>query len=188
MKKLFLFPILIISLFVKAQTVGHKERVITNVNDIGWVIVDHYKPQEDSVKNNCWAGCVFIRFTINSKRQFTNIGYTASTPFFIKDALMNAFLAINKKSSWINQMHKTDNSTYILPLIIYNRDGCGFMSGWEDASYKPDEKTKEMYAMRQYSYNQSINSIFNILNFSDLKLNSINCILLSPLQTGYVMY
>jgi hypothetical protein len=185
MKKLFLlFLILIPPLFVGAQTAPPKNRLIKTLNDIGLVIVDNYKPHEDSVKNNCWSGCVFIRFTINSKRQFTNIDYTAITPMFVKNALISAFSLINQKANQINQLPKIDDSTYILPIIIYNKEGCVFMTGWEDASYKPDKKTKEMYAMMQESYIQSTNSIFYMLNFFNSKADFIRCVLLAPVRTG----
>ncbi|EHQ30619.1 hypothetical protein [Mucilaginibacter paludis] len=189
MKKLFiLFPVWFFILSANAQTTPSKDIVIKTLNDIGDAVIDYYHPQADSVKDHCWCGCVFIRFTINKNGEFTNIDYTAKTPIFIKDALMSAFESINKKAPRINQLPKICNSEYILPVIIYNRDGCGFMTGWEDKNYKPDEKTKEMYARRQDSYDQSMNSLLNMLNFFKGKTDSVNCILLAPVNTGYVMY
>jgi hypothetical protein len=189
MKKIFFTLLfLLVVIVVKAQEDIEKEQVIKNVNDIGVVLLSHYHPNPDSVKNACWEGCVLIRFTIGADRQFSKIAFTATTPVFIKEALSKAFLSLNEKGMKVNRLSEITGRTYILPAEIIHKDGCGFMSGWEDANYKPDEKMAPIYARRQEYFDQNFNSIWNMLNFSDGRVGMVDCILLSPAMTGIGMY
>jgi len=186
MKKIFLLiPIFLLFSSLSFAQANAKDNVIRSFDELGLALINNYSPNADSVKNNCWEGCVFIRFNINDKKQFVNIAYTSSTPTFIKNGIAHAIERINKRRVNIVGLKSTIGKTYILPFIIVNRDGCGFMSGWEDSSYKPDEKITK----RQLDYHQSTHSIVNIINFTDgKKTDLIDCVLLAPISTPVVMY
>ncbi|NHA06400.1 hypothetical protein G7092_21500 [Mucilaginibacter sp. HC2] len=189
MKKLILLiPVLLLSLSVIAQ-INPKDSVIRHFNDIGNTLVVYYHPNADSLKNNCWEGCVFIRFNINKEHQFVNIAYTASTPTFIKDAIAQAFTKINQNGANTNQLMTTSDKTYILPLIVVHREGCGFMTGWEDKNYKPDKKMAITYERRQMRFEQFSNSIGNMTNFTDGNFDFVvDCVLLKPARTPVILY
>lgn len=183
-KLVFFIPLLLSSLSSIAQTHA-KDSVIRDLIELRDALNGYYSPNADSVNNNCWEGCVFIRFNIGSKKQFVNIAYTMGTPAFIKDGIAHALKRINQRRVDIHRLKNTTGKTYILPFIVINRDGCGFMSGWEDANYKPDEKI----TIRQLDYHQSTNSIFHIIDFTDgKKIDLLDCVLLPPVHTPIVMY
>ncbi|WP_146203159.1 hypothetical protein [Mucilaginibacter oryzae] len=162
-----------------------KDSVIRSFNDLKWSLRNYYNPIDDSVKNNCWQGCVFIRFKISRNQKLVNIAFTKHTPVFVAEAINRGIARINQRGLDIKKVRGETEKVYLLPFIIYNDDGCGFMTGWEDNNYKPDEKI----TMRQMTYHQSTNSIRNILNFTDEEeLNLINCVLLAPVETPIVMY
>jgi hypothetical protein len=164
-----------------------KDSVMRELNDIGVFVANNYHPDTTIAKNTCWEGCVFIRFNIEAY-QITNIAYTLSTPEFIRKALINAFAAINKSGMTKNQLMQSNIKTYLLPLLISNKQGCGFMTGWENINYKPDGKMAKIYERRQEDLHQSENSIWNILNFTDGKVGTMDCILLSPVRMSGMTY
>lgn len=190
MKKLFLvflFPLL--SQLSMAQ-IHSKDNVIRGFDGIKYAFINNYKPNIDSAKSTCWKGCVFIRFNINNQHQLTNVTYTATTPIFIKDGIAKVITIINQQGVNIDQVKNLPGRTYILPLMITNNAGCGFMTGWENNDYqsKLDEKTKLMYEKRQERYDQLGNSIQNLINFGDNeKLNFIDCILLKSIVMPLAM-
>src|ERR1700744_4653869 len=183
MRKLFLLiTILLLSYSSIAQNQS-KDSVIRSTNDIWLAFINNYAPNVDSVKNNCWQGCVFIRFNITNEHKLTNIAYTTTTPVFIKNAIEKAMIRLDKRTVDIDQLKGSLQRTYILPLIITNNAGCGFMTGWEDNhnQNKIDEKKQLRYKQLQEDYNQFGKSIENIINFSDgHKMDFVDCILLAP--------
>ncbi|WP_448700919.1 hypothetical protein ACFGVR_02535 [Mucilaginibacter sp. AW1-3] len=183
-KSIFLVSLLLLTASLFAQSYTKSGNGKPYLKEIGFLIARYYHPNEDSVKNTCWEGCVFIRFNINSKNQFTNIAYTISTPPFIKNGLADAFNMLNQRH-WIGgKLNNLEGKTYIQPIIIANNDGCGFMTGWEDSAEKRDAKKEEMYKKKQDRFDQSFTSIQNITNFTDGKIGAVDCILLPVVITG----
>ncbi|WP_162996665.1 hypothetical protein [Mucilaginibacter celer] len=181
MKIIISILFLLISLSSNAQT-NPNDSSIRNFNDIRYTFINNYKVDADSARQNCWKGCVFIRFNID-QHKLTNVAYTAATPVFIKEGIAKVVAFINKRGLNIEQVNKATGGVYILPFMVANNAGCGFMTGWGEKDYqnKLDEKTKLLYERRQESYDQLSNSIENLTNFSDGgRLDFINCILLAP--------
>lgn len=68
--------------------------------------------------------------------------------------------------------------------MVNNNAGCGFMTGWENDNNqdKLDQTTKLMYERRQENYDQLVNSLGNITNFTDKDKSAfVDCILLAPI-------
>lgn len=189
MKKItLLISCLFLSVFCVAESTS-KDTVIKSFSDIGDIAIKYYHPNVDSVKNSCWEGCVFIRFNINKDNHFVNIAYTVSTPIFIKNAIENAFKVMNEKGVNIERLKNMSGQNYILPLIVVNKDGCGFKTGWEGKNVKSDEKTEIIFERRQIYFDQFANSIGNMTNFSGRKQEFVdNCILLKPVNTPVIIY
>jgi len=190
MKKLllfFLFPLL--SKLSVAQIYA-KDNTIRSFDEIKYAFINNYRPNIDSAKSTCWKGCVFIRFNISNQHQLTNVAYSVTTPIFIKEGVEKAIATINQQGVDIDQVKKLPGRKYILPLMITNNAGCGFMTGWENSDYqsKLNKKTKLMYERRQEHFDQLGNSIQNLTNFSDHeKVNFIDCILLTSIVMPLAM-
>ncbi|WP_374949197.1 hypothetical protein [Mucilaginibacter sp.] len=180
--------VILTSLLCKAQTQNDSLPKIKSVVDISWAVTRFYTPNKDSLKNACWEGCVFIRFTLDKNRQFKDVSVTKSTPLFIATAIINAFDQINSYGMLISQMNDNLNKTYILPFIISHNEGCGFPSGWEDGNAKRDPKSEKIYQVRQSRYDQSITSLLNMMKYTDKDFKLLDCVLLAPALIGATMY
>ncbi len=188
-QSLFILLLVLISKFSFAQSSIKQDSLITDIGVVGIKMLNHYKPNKDSLLSTCSEIGVFVKFNINSQGKISNLAFTRSTPPFISDALKNAFKELNAK---YRLAHPQDfrGKTYIQPLQIIADEGCGNQYGSyhnAEANQLTDEM-KSIYRMRQARYNQSAKSIFNITNFSDGSYVAINCILLSPLSTGGAMF
>jgi hypothetical protein len=189
MEKVFLLSLfLLIAISSEAQPHPQRDTSIHDIGEIGTVIGAFYHPNQDSVENSCWDGCVFIRFNISNKRQFTNVAYTVSTPVFIKTALDNAIKVINQGGFITNGLNKLGDKVYVLPFMVTNNEGCGFPTGWETGNEKVDPQKAELYKRRQENFHQSFKSIWNITNFTDGKTGVIDCILLPVMVIGGTMH
>lgn len=184
MKKSMLFIfILLLSLSSFAQTQA-KNDSIRSFDDIKHFFINNYSPNADSVKSNCWRGCVCLRFNINEQHRIVNVAFTKSTPTFIKDGITKVISVINQRGFGIDHLQSKSDRTYLLPVMVNNNAGCGFMTGWENDNNqdKLDQTTKLMYERRQENYDQLVNSLGNITNFTDKDKSAfVDCILLAPI-------
>jgi hypothetical protein len=165
-------------------------KYIRSVNDIAAVLEANYKPSEDSVNSACWEGCVFIKFNISDEKTFTNFSFTDTTPEFILLALHSAFKKMNALGVLTQLKSSYKGKTYILPFQIDYRAGCYPPGEGFDFSKLPKPTPDEVkrYAFRQLYYAQSQKSINNITNFTDGRIEAIECVLLAPhliIRGGY---
>jgi hypothetical protein len=172
----------------KAQVNRDSLPKIKSIVDLPRAINRFYKPDSDSLKNACWEGCVFIRFSVDKNRQFNDIAFSKATPPFIIDALKSAFNQINSYGILVTQMNDYSNKPYILPFIIAHNNGCGFPSGWEDGAIKRDPKLEKLYNERQLHFNQYLSSLINMMKYTDGAIKLIDCVLLAPVTIAAPMY
>jgi hypothetical protein len=191
MKKIMVLPFVIAALHCSAQQKNRPQRdtLIKDVDDIGSVLLYNYHPNEDSVKAKCLQACVFIKFNISRSGKFVNVAYTKGTPVFIIDALTNAFIKSSSQVS-LSNLKIISKETYILPLLYNYNWNCGFQHGvFETAEEKKlTESEKGILKERQANLKQDDKSLWNITNFSDGRYDKINCILLSPVSIGGIMF
>jgi hypothetical protein len=162
---------------------------LKNVNDIAGVLEVNYKPSEDSVNKACWEGCVFIKFDISEGKTFKNFSFTDTAPEFILLALHSAFNKMNASGA-LSQLKTSGRKTYILPFQIDYRGGCYPPGEANDylTTPKPSADVLKSYAAKQIDYNQFQKSINNITNFTNGKVEAVECILLAPhiiIRGGY---
>ncbi|MBS7563607.1 hypothetical protein KHS38_04240 [Mucilaginibacter sp. Bleaf8] len=152
-------------------------------------MIDHYHPDKDSVNNSCQEFCVFVKFNISKKGKLSNIAYTKTTPVFVQQALIKAFKAIEPLAT-IRVSGTLATRTYILPLQLTHNEGCGLQYGsWPSPEdEKLTEEMKQVYKDRQLRFSHSPESIWNITNFTDGRKDVVDCILLSPFQSGGIIF
>ncbi|MBS7563605.1 hypothetical protein KHS38_04230 [Mucilaginibacter sp. Bleaf8] len=164
--------------------------LLDDINLMSLKMIKEYHPNRDSVDNSCQEFCVFIKFNISAKGKLTNIAYTRTTPAFVQQALTKAFKAIEPavKIRITSQLAKR---TYILPLQLIHNEGCGLQYGsWPSPEdEKLTEEMKQVYKDRQLRFSHSPVSIWNITHFTDgNRTDAIDCILLSPLRSGGIIF
>ena len=184
--------LLLFFLMIAIRSIGQvnqKNQMINSLADLaGLLVFQYYHPIDDSVKNSCWKGCVFIRFNIDKKRKIVNIVYNTTTPVFIADALNRGFANLNKAKQVMGNLRPYINKTFVLPLIIVNDEGCGFSSPWDGYSKKTDEKMAVVYDERRIKYDQFSNTIENMTSFNnERRLNFVDCVLLKPIYIPKIM-
>jgi len=184
-KKYLLLMISLLFVFGTSRAQGLHERPIGSLDDIREFLENHYKVNSDSAYNNCWQGCVFLRFSLSKDQKLIDIDYSKSTPPFIKDALLAAVIELNKQIFRIKELKVTIGKTFLLPFVIDSSEGCG-IDNWD--VQKHDNKVKAMYEERQIHANRYVETIRNMLNFSKEKSEYLNCIVLSPAMPPITMH
>ncbi|WP_121197243.1 hypothetical protein [Mucilaginibacter gracilis] len=179
MRKLFL--IWALSLVVMTAHAQSKSED-SDINKITWLLFKNYNPDASSLNQACIKSCVFIHFQINENGKFTNIGYTKNTPQFIIDGLANSFKIIEPSIKQMN-LHFAANQTYLLPFEFYYNLGCDF-SGISKNT--PDSTKPKPYVNVEADMQLFGDALWDILNFTDGKLELLNCTVLRPVRTGAV--
>jgi hypothetical protein len=142
-------------------------------------ILNNYKPEKDSVNVACREGCVFVKFSVDSQGKF-NLAFSKRTPPFITQALTIAMDSLQQNNA-VMIMLKQSQRNVILPFFYGYQLGCKFPKVDERSTSESFYKTYYDVTVDMTHYTDLL---WDMLNFTDGRLNTLDCIILEPNGVG----
>ena len=140
----------------------------------------NYHPDSTGLKGLCRQACVFIKFRINKSGTISGLSFSNDSIGFITSALHLAIDSLQKDQP-LMQTLKESGKTVILPFVYDYRIGCKLPVANFATIQGEDTRQYVAKLLKTIMSREHLqDTLLEMLNFNDGKLQVIDCLLLKP--------
>lgn len=185
MKKIFFIINICCALTFSSKAQGTLSRLTSsNVSDISNYISANYKLKEKTLDTLCLYTTVFMKFKVSENGKIVELVISEKAPEVIKKELRKAIESTN--GHWNNigdDLAYFSKKTFILPIVLFYGRGCEVGSGELEINISEEKRAKEYRKLDNTARNANY-AVMDILKFNGKFLNTLECVILSPLTMG----